>query len=81
MHRCTQIVIIKLCKLFILALMLIFPTPTLFPYQQIIWDYKKADSKSIPKTLDLVNLERLFDQKLINVQVVAFNETISNVFP
>ena len=55
-------------------------THPLPPYQRLIWDYKKADSKNIRKFLDLVNWERLFDQKNINAQVVAFNETILNVF-
>ena len=64
-------------KLFILALFLTFPPP---PYQQLIWDYKKADSKNIQKVLDSVNWERLFDQKDTNAQVVAFNETMLNVF-
>ena len=44
------------------------------------WDYKKADSKNIQKALDLVNRKRLFDQKDINAQVVAFNKTILNIF-
>ena len=48
-------------------------------YQRLIWDYKKADSKNIQKALDSVNWERLFDQKDINAQVVAFNETILNI--
>ena len=50
------------------------------PYQRLVWDYKKADSKNIKKALDPVNWERLFDQLDINAQVVAFNETILNVF-
>ena len=49
MHRYTQIVIIKL---FPLALILIFLTP---PYQRLIWDYKKANSKNICEALVLVN--------------------------
>ena len=52
----------------------------LSPFQHLVWDYKKADSKNIRKTLDSVNWERLFDQKAINAQVTAFNETILNVF-
>ena len=50
-----------------------FPTPPNPPplppppqYQQLIWDYKRADSKNIRKALGLVNWERLFDQKDIN---------------
>ena len=50
------------------------------PYQRLIWDYKKTDSKNIQKALDLVSWERLFDQKDINAQVVALNETILNIF-
>ena len=55
-------------------------TRTQTPYQKLIWDYKKADLKNIRKVFDLVNWERLFGQKDINVQVAPFNETILNVF-
>ena len=37
-------------------------------------------SKIIRKALDLVNWERLLDQKDNNTQLTAFNETILNVF-
>ena len=50
------------------------------PYQRLVWDYKKADEKSIRKALDLVNWERLFDHKNIDSQVMTLNETILNVF-
>ena len=50
------------------------------PYQRLIWDHKKVDSKNIRKALDLVNWESLFAQKDIDAQVVVFNETILNVF-
>ena len=78
MHRYTLIVVIKLLST--LALILIFPAPPSPPYQRLIWDYKKADSKNIGKALDLVNWERQLDQKDINAQVEAFTETILNVF-
>ena len=55
-----------------------YPHPP--PYQRLVWDYKKADSKNIRKALDSVNWERLFDQKAINAQVTTFNETILTVF-
>ena len=29
------------------------------PYQQLIWDYKKGDSKNIRKVVDSVNWEKL----------------------
>ena len=50
------------------------------PYQQLVWDYKKADSNSIRKALDLVNWERLFDQKSIDGQIATFNDTVLNTF-
>ena len=53
-----------------------YPTP----YQQLIWDYKKADSTNIRKALDSVNWERLFDKKDLNSQVVTLNEIILYVF-
>ena len=58
------------------------PIPSLThpPYQRLIWDYKKADSEKIRKTLDSVNWERIFSKKDIHTQVAVFNETILNVF-
>ena len=50
------------------------------PYQRLIWDYKKADEKSIRKALDSVNWERLFNHKSIGSQVMTLNETILNIF-
>ena len=50
------------------------------PYQRLVWDYKKADPNSIRKALDLVNWERLFDQKGIDAQVATFNDTVLNIF-
>ena len=50
------------------------------PYQQLVWDYKKANSTTIRKALDSVNWERLFHGKDINAQVTLFNDTILNVF-
>ena len=50
------------------------------PYQHLIWDYKKADSVKIRKALDLINWERLFNNKNINKQVSILNQTILNVF-
>ena len=56
------------------------PRPLPPPYQRLIWDYKKADSTNIRKSLDSVNWERLFDKKDLNSQIVTLNETILNVF-
>ena len=51
------------------------------PYQQLVWDYKKADPNSIRKALDLVNWERLSDQKSIDAKVATFNDTVLNTCP
>ena len=45
-----------------------------------MWNYRKADPKNIRKALDLVNWEKLFDQKSIDAQVATFNDTILNTF-
>ena len=94
MHRYTQIFIIQLFTLALILIFPTTTTHTHThkhthththtrthtPYQKLIWDYKKADLKNIRKVFDLVNWERLFGQKDINVQVAPFNETILNVF-
>ena len=43
---------------------------------RLVWDYKKADSNNIKKALELINRERLFDQKSIDAQVATFNDAI-----
>ena len=48
------------------------------PYQRLVWDYKKADPKSIRKALHLVNWERLFYQKSTDAQVPTFNDIVLN---
>ena len=50
------------------------------PLSRLVWDYKKADPNKIRKALDLVNWERLLDQKSIDEQVATFNDTILNTF-
>ena len=83
MHLYIQTVIIKL---YILSVILPPPLPSPIPslthppYQRLIWDYKKADSEKIRKTLDSVNWERIFNKKDIDTQVAVFDETILNVF-
>ena len=57
-----------------------FTTPYPPPYQQLVWDYKKAISTTIRKALDTINWERLFHGKDINTQVTSFNDIILNVF-
>ena len=48
------------------------------PYQQLVWDYKKSDPNNVRKSLYLVNRERLFDQKSIDIKVATFNDIILN---
>ena len=43
-------------------------------YQRLVWDCKKADPNNIKKTLELVNHQRLFDQKSIDSQVATSND-------
>ena len=50
------------------------------PYKRLIWDYNKADSDKIRKSLDWVNWECLFNNKDVNTQVAILNETVLNVF-
>ena len=35
------------------------------PYKRLVWDYKKADTNSIRKTLKQVNREFLFKKKIL----------------
>ena len=50
------------------------------PYQRLVWDCKKVDVSSIRKTLNLVNWEKLFRNKNIDIQVSIFNKTSLNIF-
>ena len=48
------------------------------PYNQQVWDYKKADTTLIKKALSQVNWCFLFDKKDVNDQVKILNDTIPN---
>ena len=50
------------------------------PYQHLVWDYKKANSITVRKGLDLVNRAIIFHGKDINEQGTLFNDTILNFF-
>ena len=78
MHLSIQIVIIKWYTL-VLTVILLSALPPL-PYQRLVCNYKKADSASITKPLDLVNREKLFDRMDINAQVSILKEAILNIF-
>ena len=50
------------------------------PYQRLVQDYKKSHVSGIRNGLDLVNWEKHFCNKNIDIQVSIFNETNLNVF-
>ena len=53
-------------------------------FEQLVWNYKKANIESIEKSFESVNWKTLFNNKTVNKQVSIFNETInifSNFFP
>ena len=50
------------------------------PYEQLVWDYIKANIESIQKSIKSVNWETLFYNKTVNKKVFIFNETITNIF-
>ena len=50
------------------------------PYQRLLWNHKKADVSKIQKALQLVNWDRLLDNKNIDSQVLILNEIILNIF-
>ena len=56
------------------------PPPPPPPYQRLVSDYKKTDANSIRRALDLVNWDRLFDQKSIDAQAATFNDAVLNTF-
>ena len=45
-----------------------------------MWNYKKANTESIRKSLESVNWKILFNKKTVNKQVSILNETIINTF-
>ena len=55
-------------------------TPQLPPQIDYINNYMKADVSNIWKALDMVNWEKLFCNKNIDIKVSIFNETILNTF-
>ena len=49
-------------------------------YQSLLWNYKKANISNIEKALQLVNWDRLLDNKDVDFQVLFSNYIISNFF-
>ena len=50
------------------------------PYEQLVWDYRKANIDNIKNSIKSVNWEFLLNNKTVNRQVAIFNETILNIF-
>ena len=46
----------------------------------LVWGYKKANTESIKKSIEMVNWKTLFNNKTVKKQVSIFDETISNIF-
>ena len=50
------------------------------PYQQLVWDYKKANTDSIQKALKQINWKFLLSNRSVHQQVDILNNTLMNVF-
>ena len=50
------------------------------PYEWLVQDYKKANTKSIKKPIEIVKQETLFQNETVNKPVFVFNEIILNIF-
>ena len=50
------------------------------PYEHLVWDYNKANVESIKKSIESVNWELMFSNKIVRKQVSIFNETLMNIF-
>ena len=50
------------------------------PYEQLVWDYKKANIDSIQKALKQINWRFLFSNKLVHQHAEILNSTLINVF-
>ena len=48
-------------------------------HEQLVWDYKNADSQSINKAIEMFNWEKLFQNKNIQNQLKLLNETVVNI--
>ena len=49
-------------------------------YQQLVWNYKKANTESIKKTIQSLNWKTLLNNKTVNKQVSIYNDTIIKIF-
>ena len=50
------------------------------PYERLVWDYNKADTEKIKKSIEQVHWENIFNRKNPHQQVAIFNKTIINIF-
>ena len=49
-------------------------------YESLVWNYNKADTEKIKKSIEQVQWENIFNNKNPPQQVAIFNKTIINVF-
>ena len=50
------------------------------PYERLVWDYNKANTKSIKQALMQINWQKLFLNKDVQQQVRTLNDIVFNVF-
>ena len=50
------------------------------PYECLVWDYKKANTEKIKKTIEQVQWKNIFNHKNPHHQVNIFSKTIINMF-
>ena len=48
-------------------------------YYRKIWDYKKADTEAIQRTISVFNCDMAFENKDINEKIKILNETLLNI--
>ena len=51
-----------------------------FPYERLVWNFKKSNNDAIKKAIELVNWNFLFSNKSVHEQVTIFNQTLMNIF-
>ena len=50
------------------------------PCGRLVWDYNKADTEKIKKSIEQVYCENIFNHRSPHQQVAIFNKTIINIF-
>ena len=67
------------CHHNIIYVKLNFDIPLLPPYYTKIWDYKKANTEAIQRTISLFNWDMAFENKDITEKIKVLNETLLKI--